>query len=106
MSQAELVLIATETGLRDRSITVEQLRLLGKNGNRFLELCKVWDAHQKDTNIRRKAQSSLKARLAEIRKYQQEKRLDDIFVGVCVNCCATVGDSWGLNEDSLSKEVR
>ena len=80
MSQAESVLITTETSLRDRSITVEQLRLLQENQNRFLELCKVWDIHNQDTSICRKAKASLKARLEEMRQYEQQKRLDDIVV--------------------------
>ena len=80
MSQAESVLITTETRLRNRSITVEQLRLLQENQNRFLELCKVWDIHNQDTSICRKAKASLKARLEEMRQYEQQKRLDDIVV--------------------------
>ena len=113
--QAESVLIGTETRLRKRSITVAQLRRLEKNVDRFMELCEVWDSHQKDTKVREKARSSFRARMVEIEKFEQEKRLVDKFVGACVSVC-TPGNggaseelrllSHRLKEDISSMEIR
>ena len=115
MSRAESVLIGIERRLHERSITVAQLRLLEKNLERFLELCTVWDMNQRDTKrFCDKAHSSFRARLAEVEKYEQEKRLVDKFVSACVSVCTLLGSglppglqvlSQKLKEDHLSKDV-
>ena len=113
--RAESVLIGTEARLLDRSITVEQLRLLETNTSRFLQLCRIWDSYQKDKKIRDKAHSSIRARIAEIEKFDQEKRLVDQFVGACVSVCVPVNGgistelrqlSDRLKEDVSSKELK
>ena len=83
--------------------------------DRFLELCEVWDSHQKDTKIREKARSSFLACMVEIEKFEQEKRLVDKFVGACVSVCTPdIGGvseelrllSQRLKEDISSMEIR
>ena len=115
VSRAESVLIGIEIRLWDRSINVEQLRLLERKRDCFLELCKIWDSHQKDTRIRDKAQSSLRACVAEIEKFDREKFLVDKFVCACVSVCVPVNGglspevrllSARLKEDVSSFEVR
>ena len=115
MCRAESVLIDIEARLRDRSISVEQLRLLEQKSGRLLELCKAWDSHQKDTKVYDRAQSSLRACLAEVGKFEQEKCLVDKFVGACVSVCVPVNGGLSdelrllsdrLKEDVSSKELK
>ena len=107
MSRAESVLISTETRLHDRSITVAQLRLLEKNVDRFLELCTVWDLSQKETKrLPDKAHSLFRARLAEVEKYEHEKRLAEKFVKACVSVCETFHDALPPGLQVLSQKLR
>ena len=115
MIVAQSVLIGTETRLRDSSITIEELLLLRKNEDRFLDLCKVWDSYQEDTKIRQIVHLSFQACLSEVEKFEQEQRLVERFVTACVSICTP--DNGGLcqelglllrtlKDDISSKEVR
>ena len=115
VSRAEIVLSSIVGFLTDRSIHVEQLRLLEKKRGRFLELCKIWDSHQKDKKISDKALLSLRACVVQVEKFDRAKRLVDKFVGACVSVCDPVNGvlspelrllSDRIKEDVSSMEVR
>lgn len=100
--QAASILVDISDRLCDSSITVAQLLYVRDNTRQFLDLCKLWDSLREGEQRHDRTEASLRARSAEIDRYNTERRHIENFVSFC----AVVSD--GVSEDwrGLSQSVR